>query len=138
MKRSGPLHRSSRLERHTRCRPVHPERAAAARASDFGPLGDFVRSLRCAVPGCRSDGPSDPAHVRSRGAGGHATHVPDLSTGEVRGNLAPLCRVHHQLSHAMPVSQFEAMTKVKMQMAADAAYAAFLEENAGAYPDGGP
>lgn len=46
-----------------------------------------VRGFRCAA--CGKEPPSDPAHVRSRGAGG-----PDEPW-----NLLPLCRNHHQEQH---------------------------------------
>lgn len=49
----------------------NPTRATEARAEDFGALADAVRTLPCCVWQCTRT-PSDPAHVVSRGAGGHA------------------------------------------------------------------
>lgn len=42
----------------------------------------YIRTLPCVAHGCPP--PSDPHHVRTRGAGGHD-----------RGNLIPLCRFAH-------------------------------------------
>lgn len=80
------------LERRTPIRRANPERKAKRYARDFGPLADYVRGLDCCA--CCQPGPSDPAHVRSRGAGGHAW------TDEGDGNLVPFCRACHDLQHA--------------------------------------
>lgn len=45
-----------------------------------------VRHMPCAACGAR---PSDPDHVKTRGAGG----------GDERWNLIPLCRQHHMERH---------------------------------------
>jgi hypothetical protein len=66
-------------------------RAQEARAEDFGELAEFVRGLPCAVAGCKRT-PSEPAHVVSRGAGGHAWSMVDAKPV---GNILPLCRAHH-------------------------------------------
>jgi 5-methylcytosine-specific restriction endonuclease McrA len=49
---------------------------------------DQVKRLRCA--GCAKYPPSDPAHIRSVGAGGD----------DVWDNLLPLCRECHNLQHS--------------------------------------
>lgn len=67
MKRGKPLPRVNRARR------------ARRKAEDFGPQAELCRTLPCCACGHRA--PSDPAHVRSRGAGGHD-----------RGNVVPLCR----------------------------------------------
>jgi len=92
MKRGGPLKRRTPLRRTGRLRSRNPERAARRRERDFGPLADHVRALPCCA--CGAPGPSDPAHVKSRGAGGHAR----LDDGA--GNLIPLCRPCHTRQHA--------------------------------------
>lgn len=92
MKRGGPLKRRTPLRRTGRLRSRNPERAARRRERDFGPLAEYVRGLACAS--CGAPAPSDPAHVKSRGAGGHAT----LENGA--GNLVPLCRLCHTKQHA--------------------------------------
>ena len=51
-------------------------------------LLDKFKTLPCVVCG---DRPTDPAHIRSRGAGG----------GDIPANLAPLCRRHHSMQHAL-------------------------------------
>lgn len=48
-----------------------------------------VRLQPCAA--CKRPGPSDPNHVRTRGAGG----------GDTADNVMPLCREHHTEWHAM-------------------------------------
>lgn len=47
---------------------------------------DKIRQMPCAACGST---PSDPAHIKSRGAGG----------SNEEHNLMPLCRHHHRLSH---------------------------------------
>ena len=63
-----------------------PKRFAARRDAPDGFL-DWVRGQSCFT--CDRSGPSDVAHVRSRGAGGR-----DL------GNVIPLCRECHAVQHA--------------------------------------
>jgi hypothetical protein len=58
----------------------------------FGQKADWVRSLPCAA--CKRDGPSDPAHMRSRGAGGTSEH------------LVPLCRMCHIEQHTRGIKTF--------------------------------
>jgi 5-methylcytosine-specific restriction endonuclease McrA len=50
-------------------------------------LLDTVKEMRCVA--CGLSGPSDPAHIRSRGAGG----------GDTFDNVIPLCRPCHNLQH---------------------------------------
>lgn len=89
-------------------RRVNARRRRAALAEDFGDLADVVRTLPCCVAGC-ARGPSDPAHVRSRGAGHHAWITID---GVTVGNLAPLCRTHHDEQGRRGVKPFEAAHKL--------------------------
>lgn len=103
MKRSGPIKRRTPLKRR------NAKRAKARRARDFGELADYVRTLGCLVCNAR---PVDPAHVRSRGAGGHAwidaPHVGYLGPLAPRvGNLVPLCRTHHREQHDHGIRTFE-------------------------------
>lgn len=58
----------------------------------FGPKAEWVRSLDCHT--CGKWGPSDPAHMRSRGAGGTSEH------------LVPLCRVCHMRQHSKGIKTF--------------------------------
>ena len=92
MKRGGPLKRRTPLRRTGRLRSRNPERAAKRRAQDFGLLAEYARGLPCCA--CGSPAPSDPAHVRSRGAGYHAR----LANGD--GNIIPLCRACHMRQHS--------------------------------------
>lgn len=52
-----------------------------------------IKKLPCLVCGLE---PSDPAHLRSRGAGG----------GDELWNLIPLCRPHHSEQHAIGLKSF--------------------------------
>ena len=115
LKRSGglsrgePLKRGNSLERRTRINPINRDRRNARRECDFGDLAEHVRTLPCLVCG-RS--PVDPAHVRSRGAGGHAWIEGSLDVHGVPfpirvGNIVPLCRAHHTEQHASGIRTFE-------------------------------
>jgi len=164
VKRGGPLARRTRLERHTpieaksalapgkplarrtAIRARNPKRAQAAQGEDFGPLADAVRRLPCCVAGCRRD-PVDPAHVRSRGAGGSAWIEVD---GRRVGNLAPLCRAHHtggpgitRPQHQIGVPQFELENALELRLPGREAARAFtlaaVAEAVGRwFEDGGP
>lgn len=76
-------------------RKVNSRRRRQALVEDFGDLAVLVRKMPCCVDGC-SQGPSDPAHVRTRGAGLHAWIEID---GVRAGNIAPLCHPHHLEQH---------------------------------------
>ncbi len=54
----------------------------------------FYRDLPCEVCGARP--PSDPCHLKSRGAGGDDTY----------DNVFAACRAHHVLQHAKGVRSF--------------------------------
>ena len=95
MKRGGYLKRKTRLERKTRVRAVNPERRARRRAEQFSHQAERCRIMRCCACGRRA--PSDPAHIRSRGAGGRD-----------RANVVPLCRTCHSLQHAIGIKTFQA------------------------------
>ena len=92
-----------------RLRARNPERMARRYAEDFGPLAAAVRQLQCAVAGCERA--SDPAHVKSRGAGGGAWIA---VAGEVIGNLAPLCRGHHTGGPGIPREQTQELAGVRV------------------------
>ena len=92
-------------------RRVNPERKAKRYERDFGALAGYVRGMDCCA--CGAPGPSDPAHVKSRGAGGHAF----LDNGQ--GNIIPLCRRCHTEQHAKGWSAI-------MRRGAAAEFAAFV------------
>jgi len=71
----------------------------------FGPQAQYCRALPCMV--CLSPPPSDPAHVRSRGAGGK-----DMA------NVVPLCRMHHQEQHARGIVTFQQDHNIDMEQVA--------------------
>lgn len=69
----------TQLKRKTPLRKVNPKRRAKRKAEQFAAQAELCRRLPCAA--CGRPGPSDPAHVISRGAG-----------GKDRGNVIPLCK----------------------------------------------
>ncbi len=82
----------SPLKRKTPLRRRNEERIARRRERDFGELAEFVRGLPCCA--CGDHAPSDPAHIKSRGAGGHAWNE------DGTGNIIPLCRACHTEQHS--------------------------------------
>jgi hypothetical protein len=91
VKRS-PLKRSKPLKRRVRLRAINRVRIKARRAVEFGAQAAMCRGLPCLVCGAR---PSDPHHVKSRGAGGRDEHC------------VPLCRTHHDYFHSAGRLSFE-------------------------------
>lgn len=55
---------------------------------------NLVRNQPCLA--CKKRGPSDPDHIRSRGAGGD----------DSLSNLMPLCRTCHVTRHAIGIQSF--------------------------------
>jgi len=109
------------LRRYTRLRQRNSARLARLRAKQFGAQADLCRGLPCYV--CRAPAPSDPAHVRTRGA-----------HGQDRANVVPLCREHHLQQHAYGIASFEARMSARYGWPVDlAAEARRLERQA--YPD---
>jgi hypothetical protein len=93
-------------------RPQNPERAAERLERNFGWLAVLVRALPCCVARCRRH-PSDPAHVLGRGAGGHAWVEVE---GVKVGNLAPLCRWHHDESGRRGADTFDGATSFALRL----------------------
>lgn len=85
MKRS-PLHRSTPLHRSRGINRRNPKRLRRLRAKQFGPQAELCRSLPCSA--CDASPPSDPHHLKSRGAGGDDSWC------------IPLCRRCHDRLHA--------------------------------------
>lgn len=94
LRRKTPLQRYTPLERHTPLKPVNHARRKRRRKECFGPQAKLARTLPCCV--CKRRPPSDPAHVRSRGAG-----------GKDRGNVIPLCRTCHDRQGSMGIKSFQ-------------------------------
>lgn len=118
MKRSGGgLKRGGPLARETRIKSLNPERLERRRAVKFGDLAELVRTMACAC--CGAPPPSQACHVRTRGSGGGQTHIPDMSTMVVRGNIYPACGLCHTTQDAKVRAGFD------MQAAADRAYERF-------------
>jgi hypothetical protein len=85
---------------------VNRKRKAKLTARQFGDHAEYIRSLPCVCRGADC-GPSEAAHVRSRGAGGTAA------------DLVPLCRRHHAEQHAVGVDTFQARHNLDLRAIAD-------------------
>ena len=102
-RRRTPKARERGLDRSTRVNPINKPRAEKRRAEDFGPCSRAARRGACAVPGCKSPPPQEPAHVRSRGAGGHDWK-----------NVIGLCSKHHREQHDTGVATFAARYRISL------------------------
>lgn len=94
----------SAIRRRTPLRQRNSSRKADAYARDFGEEAEAVRGMPCLACGLT---PSDPAHVRSRGAGGG------------RFDIVPLCRAHHQEQHQHGIQTFAARHGLDLRAKAD-------------------
>lgn len=83
----------SRLKRKKPLRQVNPERLARRRAESFGPQAELCRRLPCCA--CGRKATCDPAHVRSRAAGGKDS------------DCVPLCRECHTEQHTIGILTFQ-------------------------------
>lgn len=93
-------------------RQRNPARRARLLAEQFGAQAQRCRESACCV--CGAPPPSDPAHVRSRGAGGK-----DADT-------VPLCRSCHDEQHRVGIASFSEWHGIDL-----AAHAAQLAEELG-------
>lgn len=80
----------------------------------FGDKADYIRQLPCIA--CHAAAPSDPHHVRSRGAGGTSK------------DLVPLCRHCHTALHQMGAKTFASRYDVDLRAKADLYEAWFNED----------
>ena len=94
------MRRRKPLKRGKPPRRVNPGRKARLHAEAFGDQAAHCRTLPCCI--CRAPPPSDPAHVRSRGAGGK-----DKDT-------VPMCRQHHQDQHQIGIKTFQRIYEVDL------------------------
>lgn len=76
-----------RIARRRPVRKVNPKRKAKRYEVAFGAKADWIREMACGI--CFAPGPSDPHHVKTRGAGGTSA------------DLVPLCRRCHGEGHAI-------------------------------------
>lgn len=100
MRRSPLARGTARLSRVTRLKPVNARRKAKRQLEQFGPAAEYIRSRPCCI--CFAPGPSDPHHVRSRGAGGKSDC------------LVPICRRCHHSLHCYGRKTFEARWGVSL------------------------
>lgn len=103
-KKSTPKAKGERMGRDKAVNRVNAPRLEQRRAEAFGPCSRMARRSGCAVRGCKhtdSKGLVDPAHVRSRGAGGGdwANVVGLCSTAGTREG-------HHQEQHRIGIESF--------------------------------
>ncbi len=94
LRAGSELRRSAPALRQTPLPAVNPERLERLREQQFGAKAEWIRGLACAT--CGAPAPSDPSHVRSRGAGGTAE------------DLIPQCRGCHRRLHDLGRRTFEA------------------------------
>lgn len=80
------------LRRTTPLRKANARRRARLRAEQFGPEAERVRAMPCCA--CGHAAPSDPHHMKSRGAGGKAK------------DLVALCHSCHVAVHAQGAITF--------------------------------
>lgn len=123
-RRATPKAKGQGLSRSKRVNPINRERKERLNASTFGPCARLSRFTPCCVPGCKSLPPSDPAHVRSRGAGG----------GDW-ANVVPFCRRHHDEQHAIGVQSFEALHKVHLEVVAGFIAEAVKDHDCESWPE---
>jgi hypothetical protein len=97
--RTTPMARGKGLARNRK-------RSAAALDQDFGEEAKTVRALPCLVAGCLAC-PSEPAHVKSRGAGGG------------RFDIVPLCHAHHREQHSRGIRTFSKVYGLDLRAEAD-------------------
>lgn len=90
------LKNKTRLRRATGLARANHERRRRLYALQFGDKATFIRGLPCYA--CSADPPSDPHHVKSRGAGGTSA------------DLVPLCRRCHDLYHSKGRETFAELT----------------------------
>jgi hypothetical protein len=106
--------RASRLE-ITRIAPPRLRQARQREGADPAYLA-WVRSLPCAVPGCRSAPPQHAHHVRVATGGGTGMKPPDRWA-------TPLCGEHHAEGHKIGWRTFEARHGVDLRALSDQLYA---------------
>jgi len=88
------------LKRYAPIKAVNTKRKARIDKETFGLQADYCRRQRCCC--CYADPPSDPHHVRSRGAGGKDDEC------------VPLCRECHSMLHAHGRSALEAKYSIDL------------------------
>ena len=119
-----PKAKGQGLSRSTRVNPVNRERKEKLNAAAFGPCARLSRLTPCCVPGCKRLPPGDPAHVRSRGAGG----------GDW-ANVVPFCRRHHDEQHSIGVAEFEDRHKVILEVVAGFIAEAVRDHDCSSWPE---
>lgn len=87
-------------ETRTPMKKRNNKRAKRRRERDFGAKAEYIRSMPCCA--CGKDGPSDPHHHPSRGAGGTSA------------DLVPLCFLCHREFHDAGADTFQARHEVDL------------------------
>lgn len=118
----SPVHKGR--TRSTKLSPRNKERATKALAEDFGPCARLSRLMPCCVPSCNALPPSDPAHVRSRGAG-----------GKDWANVVPMCRRHHRQMHDVGIETFQARHGLALEVVAGRVAELVRDHECAEWPD---
>lgn len=110
--RHKPLKRGTARLKRTRLRPVNRKRKAALRVEQFGEgYVNWLRDRACVACGTW---PTEPHHIRSRGAGGRES------------DQVPLCRGCHDSGHGMGWKTWQARTGVDLRWEADGLWGRWL------------
>jgi hypothetical protein len=110
--------RTSGLQRHEEMKRRNEKRRAKRYARDFGTRAEAVREMPCLVCG---HVPSEPAHVRSRGAGGDRRSVVPL--------CGPFAGGHHREQHTRGIQTFQRKYGIDLHAEAARIAAELDEEN---------
>lgn len=122
MNRSAPIRRGAPPRRRTPLRasttPIrkfNPERRARLRAEQYGPHGEWLKTLECWICwllGIRQSTPTVPGHVaHTRGAGGKAR------------DCSPLCVDHENEWHSIGRRTFDERYDTDMALVAEGYWA---------------
>lgn len=106
------MKRSPMAPRKKPLRAVNPKRRKERHGVAFGSKAEWLRQMSCCVCGRQ---PSDPHHVRSRGAGGTAK------------DLVPLCRADHRELHQIGARTFAERHEIDLEWQAER-YEAWWQE----------
>lgn len=87
---------------------VNPERRASELERCFGDLAEYVRWLPCCICGDFAE----PCHVKTRRMGGAWRQLPD---GTEVGNIAPMCRKHHDEQGSVGIATFQERHRVDLE-----------------------
>lgn len=119
-----PKAKGQGLARSKRVNPINRERKAKLSAQNFGPCSRMARLSPCVVKTCKRLPPHEPAHVRSRGAGGQ-----DFA------NVVSMCTPHHREQHDSGIQSFQARYGLDLEAEANAIAVAVANHECDDWPE---